>query len=124
MITPAQYAVAAMWCAGLTTQEIARRRGTGMSCVSNLVRRASKRLGVSGRRALARALETCEVRSAPGRRSRHGFLPGDAVRVVAGRFAGRAGAYLGANNSTQIRIQIGLAVFALRADSVVHESKT
>ena len=122
MITPAQYEVAAMWCAGLTTQEIARRRGTGLSCVGNLIRRASRRLGVSGRRSLARALLDCEVRSAPGRRSRHGFLPGDAVRVVSGRFAGRLGAYVSASNTTQIHIQIGGAVFALRADSIERAS--
>jgi DNA-binding CsgD family transcriptional regulator len=117
-ITPAQKEVAAMWSAGLSTQEIARRRGTGLSCVSNLVRRASKRLGVRGRRALAAALLECEVRHAPGRRSARGFMPGDPVRIVSGRFVGRSGVYVGGSNSTQINIRIGLAVFSLQAASI------
>ena len=119
-LTPAQYEAAAMWCAGLRITEIARRRGVSQSCVSNLIHRACSRLQVDGRRALARAMESCEIGVMPrGQRSKHGFVAGDAVLITGGRFAGRAGMYVGRNNSDQIRIQVGGGVFALRVGNLV-----
>ena len=115
-LTHAEHETARMWAAGMPRQEIAQRRGVHADTVDNLRRRAEAKLGVAprDRRQLAQALLTARVAARHGGRiNREGLRPGDSVRIVGGRFAGRAGVYVRSANSYQVRIQVGGATFAI-----------
>lgn len=116
-LTPRQYEIARLAASYLPRAEIARRLDTSIRTVDITLNRVFRRLGVSSRRELAHALPHVEVRETHGggQRSRFGLERGDPVTITGGRFAGFRGAYVGAANSRQIRIQVGGGVFALRA---------
>lgn len=116
-VTPRQYEYARLEAAGRSRAEIAARLDVDVNTVCVMMRRLYRRLGVACRRELAEALLACRVRewNGGGRPSRFGLEPGDAVRIVSGRFAGRDGVYVGGSNTHQLRIQIEGGVFALRA---------
>lgn len=116
-LTPRQFEIARLAASYLPRAEIARRLDTSRSNVNCTLYRVFRRLGVSSRRELAHALADVEVRetNGGGQRSRLGLERGDSVTITGGRFAGFRGAYVGASNSRQIRIQVGGGVFALRA---------
>lgn len=116
-ITPRQNEIARMAAAYLPRPEIARRLGVTLSTVDRTLSRLYRRLGVSSRRELAPALLRVRVRetNGGGQKSRLGLVRGDPVRIVGGRFEGFRGLYVGAENGTQVRVQIGGGIFALRA---------
>jgi DNA-binding CsgD family transcriptional regulator len=119
-LTPRQFEIARMAASYLPRAEIARRLDTSVRTVDVTLYRVFRRLGVSSRRELAHALADVEIRetNGGGQRSRLGLERGDPVTITGGRFQGFRGAYVGASNSRQIRIQVGGGVFALRAAHV------
>lgn len=123
-ITPRQHEIARMAAAYIPRPEIARRLGVTRGTVDRTLNRLYHALNVSSRRELAPALLRVRVRhtNGGGKPSRLGLQRGDPVRVTGGRFHGFRGAYVGAANSEQIRVQIGGGVFALRARFVEREA--
>lgn len=122
-LTSRQFEVARLAATMLPRREIARRLNVGVRSIDAMLYRIFKRLGIDGRRALAAQLADVEIRdiNGGGQKSRHGLTVGDAVTITGGRFVGRRGRYAGAENGSQIRVQIGGATFALRAKYVQRE---
>ncbi len=114
-ITPKRAEYARMWVAGVPHMEIARRMGVTKQTVSGMLSRIRRRYS-SDRRELAAMLGVAEIREwdGGGRPSGHGYVQGDALRIVGGRYAGRDGTYVSACNSHQVRVQVGGAVLAIR----------
>lgn len=106
ILSPRQYEAARLIAAGITVAETARRMGVTTSAASMHLRRATRRLGVSGRRALAAALLDCTPGIRP-RPSRSGLVRGQPVRIVGGRYAGREATYLKLANKHQVLVAIG-----------------
>jgi DNA-binding CsgD family transcriptional regulator len=115
-ITPRQAEYARAWVAGVPQKEIARRFGVGMPTVSAMLSRIRQRY-TDDRREMAVILGDARVRhcNGGGRASRWGYVRGDALRIIGGRYAGRNATYVGASNTDQVRVQIGGGVFAIRA---------
>lgn len=116
-LTPLQYDIARMYACGLSHADTAARTGATLTTVNSTVSRLRRKLGVSSRREMAAAILACHVREwdGGGRPSGHGYVRGGTVQIIGGRFAGRDGVYVGAANSTQVRVQVGGGVFSLRA---------
>lgn len=113
VLTPRQHAVARLYAAGHPRAEIGRRLALSLSTVDQHVRAARARLGVRSRRAMAIVLPDARIACArSGALSAQGWVPGDVVRVVGGRYAGRVGVYLRRANAAQVYVRIGGAVVA------------
>lgn len=109
ILTPALYEVARMRAAGLPTAEIVRRTGKHRGTIQKQVSQVNKVVG-RDRVALARALEDCVIVNKRTYLSRFGFQPGDTVKLVGGRMAGRVGTYLKMKNSTQCFVNVNGAL--------------
>lgn len=105
-LTPQQHRAATLYASGLQRQEIARRMGILASTVDQHVREAKHKLDVTTRRELAVALASCRAQM----RVKGGMQPfrrGEQVRIVGGRYVGRAATFLKASNATAYAVQIG-----------------
>lgn len=123
-LTPAQHEVARLWASGLSCAAIAARRGTCRSTATTLLASAQRALGVSDRRALAARLavgvplKPAKPPGRPARTSRFGFEPGERVRLVGGRYAGRVAVYRAAHSARQVKVQVGGGVVAVLVENV------
>lgn len=108
MITKRQYEVARLYAAGHPRKEVARRLGITACTVRAHIRLVYARLGVTHRRHLATALMSATI----GERSREnkfGFRPGQLLRVVGGRRAGRTGTFVRLSDGKSVILRIGAA---------------
>jgi len=123
-LTPVQFELARHWAAGLHYREAAVRAGVNVNGAHVLLRRLRERLGAATRRDMAVVLADCTVRpwDGGGQASRRGLVRGEPVRLTGGRFAGRDGVYVGANNSDQVYVRIGGGVFAVMAKYVAKDA--
>lgn len=113
-ITPRQREYALAYLADEPRAHTVARLGVTVGTVDVMRRRLRDRFG-DDREAMRWRVETARVTlHRSGRRSRLGFVSGDAVEIIGGRFAGKRGEYVGAANSTQLRVQIGRGTFAVQ----------
>jgi DNA-binding CsgD family transcriptional regulator len=118
-LTPSQHEVARLYAAGLRRAEIARRLGLRIRTVDAHMTATRQRLGTRSRRAMATSLAEVEVaRLRGGVPSAQGYEPGDAVWVVGGRYAGRAGVYVRRANALQLYVRIGGGIVAPKRENV------
>lgn len=109
-LTPDEHEVARLIAAGMRLRDVYVRLGKPRWTVNKQWKRIRDKLGVApDRRALAAALLRVAVAERRGRSPDviDGFAPGDAVRIVGGRFAGRTGIYLRSGGGKQAVVQIG-----------------
>lgn len=129
-VTSSEHEVARLWASGLSCAAIATRRGTSRSTTCTLLQRAKARLGVQDRRALAIRLAAgvaIDERPRTGRPlevSRFGYRPGERVRIIGGRYAGRYGVYRAAHSGLQVKVRISFGVVAVMARFVESMERT
>lgn len=122
-LTESEHEVARLWACGLSCAAIAARRGTSRSTVTTLLSRAKESLGVRDRREIAaRIADGVLIQTAPigrpARTSRFGWKPGQRVRLIGGRYAGREGVYRAAYSARQVQVAIGAGVIRALARNV------
>ena len=112
-LTPAQHKVACMYATGMTQREIGRRLGRSGTTIKSHVEAVYAAFGVP-RRDWPVLLTSLQVRVEKRRGANAlGMRVGDPVRIVGGRFAGRAGTYAGRSNGAAWRVDINGAVFLI-----------